>query len=448
MDVIKKSALEQQVDRVRAQLNRFLRAQTLSGAVLLVALAAALLMVNGGWGERFRQIQEAAVAVQLGPWQLSGNLLGWVNDGLIAIFFFLVGLEIKREFLAGELQGQQRRRLVIVAAIGGMLLPATIYAGVNLFSPQGVSKGWGIPMATDTALSIGLLAALRGRIPRVLTALLVGLAIVDDIGAILVVAFFYTESLIWSGLGIAAVTFVLLLGANYAGLRHPLIYLGGAVVLWLSIHHGGIHSSVAGAVAAVTVPARPRLEMGRFAQSLLRLYRHVRRRVGHSDVLADQEEHEELREIEAQALRATTPLRRWEDSLGLPVALVVLPAFVFLNGGIRIDEEAFAALWGDPVAIGVILGLVLGKPLGILAAAYLASRTGFAPLPTEMGWKHLLGLGMVAGIGFTMSTFIAGLALSDAELATAKLAILTGSMIAATGGLLVLLRTGDHQPDG
>ena len=441
MDVVRKSTLEEQVDRVREPVSRFVRAQTFSSALLLLALAAALVMVNGGWEEPYRLVQNAAVAVQLGPWQLSGNLLGWVNDGLIAVFFFLVGLEIKREFLAGELQEAQRRRLVLIAALGGMVVPASLYSVINALGDDGVVRGWGIPMATDTALAIGVLAMLRSRVPQVLTALLVGLAIVDDIGAVLVIAFFYTENLVWSAVGFSVATFLALLLANYAGLRHPGIYLTGALVLWLSVHHAGIHASIAGVVAALTAPARPRLEMGRFARSLRRLQQQVRDRVGHSDVLADQAEHEAVREIEAQALRAMTPLRRWEDSLSLPVALLILPAFAFLNGGIRIDSASLVALWGDPVALGIMVGLVAGKPLGIVGAAALGTRLGLAVLPSGMKFGHLLGLGMVAGIGFTMSTFLAGLALSESELESAKLAILIGSAIAATGGSLFLVTT-------
>jgi NhaA family Na+:H+ antiporter len=441
VEAIAKSALEHRFDRLREPFKQFLRTQRVASGLLLLSLAAALLMVNGGWKETYQQIQQLTVAVQLGSYHLSGNLLGWVDDGLITIFFFLIGLEIKRELLAGELQQRERRSLLIAAALGGMAAPAAIYAVINAAGEQGVIQGWGIPMATDTALAIGVLAMLRDRLPAGLTGLLVGLAIVDDIGAVLVIAFFYTSELSWLSLGVAAAAFLVLLLGNYAGLRHPLFYLIGGMVLWLSVHHGGIHASIAGVVAALTVPARPRTALGRLELSLRRLRRRLRGQAKRSrDVLADAEQHAQIAAVEREARRATTPLRRWEDALDLPVALFILPAFVFLNAGIEIDTEALRNLTVEPVSLGIVAGLVAGKPLGIMGAAFLATRLGVSALPAGIGWRHLLGLGLVAGIGFTMSTFIANLAMASEVEGTgsAKLAILAGSLTAGTAGLLVL----------
>ncbi len=439
MHEVAKSALEHYVDRLREPFRQFLRTQRVASGLLLSALLAALFMVNAGWTDTYREIQQLTVAVQLGSYQLSGNLLGWVDDGLIALFFFLIGLEIKRELIAGALQDKARRRLLIATALGGMAVPAVLYAVINAVSGQGIPRGWGIPMATDTALAIGVLALLRSRVPPGLTGLLVGLAIVDDIGAVLVIACFYTATVAWPALGVATVAFLVLMVANYAGLRHPLLYLIGGVVLWLSVHDAGIHASIAGVLTAFTVPARPRLELGRFARSLRRFHRRLRGRAGRSDVLADAARHAEVAAVERHARRATTPLRRWEDALDLPVALFILPAFVFLNSGLSIDADALRKLAVDPVALGIMAGLVAGKPMGILGAFFLATRLGVAGLPAGIGWRHLLGLGLVGGIGFTMSTFIANLALvSEGETASAKLAILVGSVAAGTAGLLVL----------
>jgi NhaA family Na+:H+ antiporter len=436
---MEKSILEHKMDLLREPFKQFLRTQRLASGLLVVSLVAALILVNAGWEESYRHWQELTLAVQFGSYHLAGNLLGWVDDGLIAIFFFLIGLEIKRELIAGELQDRGRRTLLVAAALGGMVVPAAIYAAINGFAAQGVLNGWGIPMATDTALAIGVLALLRSRLPAALTGILVGLAIVDDIGAVLVIAFFYTGDLAWGALGVAALAFAILLLANYAGLRHPLIYLTGAAVLWLSIHHGGIHASIAGVLAALTVPARPRVGIGRLTNALRTFHRGLRERAGKVDVLAEAETHAQVAEIERHARRATTPLRRWEQGLQLPVALFILPAFVFLNGGIAINPESLGKLTTDPVAWGIIAGLVLGKPLGITAASLVATRLGAATLPAGIGWTHLLGLGMVAGVGFTMSTFIANLALAETEqTAVAKLAILFASLLAGTAGLVLL----------
>ncbi len=440
MESIEKSPIEHKLDRVREPFGQFLRTQTFASALLLSSLVAALLMINIGWEDAYRQIQEFTFAVQVGDWRISGNLLGWMNDGLIAVFFFLIGLEIKREFLVGELRHRERRLLLFAGALGGMSLPAAIYLLVNAYAADGATHGWAVPMATDTALAIGIMAMLRNRIPASLTALLVGLAIVDDIGAVLVIALFYTESLAWLPLVIALLVLGLLVFANYAGLRHPLLYLGGALALWISVHAGGVHASIAGVLAAMTVPARPRLEGRRLAQSVRRLYRNMRDRLGRSNVLADDDQHDGIRALESEARRATTPLRRWEDDLELPVALLILPGFAFLNGGIPVSLTALGDLWSSPIALGVVAGLVVGKPLGIIAALFLITHSGAAKLPQAVQWRHLWGMGLVAGIGFTMSTFIGHLAFrGDAEsVELAKLAILLASLLAGVLGFLVL----------
>ena len=441
--VIAKPALEQRFDRIRKPFRKFLRTQTLSSGLLLSGLVAALVMVNAGWQETYRGIQSLPLGFRCGKWEIAGSLLGWVNDGLIVVFFFLIGLEIKREFLVGELRQKERRLLLLAAALGGMVLPAAIYLGVNSASPIGVIRGWGIPMATDTALAIGVLATLRHRTPRSLASFLVGLAIVDDIGAVLVITVFYTTSLSWFALGVAASAMAALIVVNRAGFGHPLWYFSGAVTLWISLHEGGIHASTAGVLAALTVPARPRVKSRRLARSARRVYRRLRGDKRDRDVLADGARHAQIRAVERAARNATTPLRRWEDSLALPVALLILPAFAFLNGGIHIDGDVLRRVWVDPVALGIVLGLVVGKPAGILGAAWVAVRTGIAVLPDAIRWRHICGLGLVAGIGFTMSTFIGNLAFagSDHDIGLAKLAILEGSLLAGALGFVVLWRS-------
>lgn len=446
MDVVEKSILERRLDEMRKPFKLFLRAQTFASALLLVGLAAALGMVNNGWQDAYAAIQALPILLRFGPFRLEGNLLGWVNDGLIAVFFFLIGLEIKRELIAGELRNRGRRNLLLAAAMGGMAVPAGLYAAINALGTGGAPHGWGVPMATDTALAIGVLALLGKRIPSSLTAVLVGLAIVDDIGAMLIIAVFYTEQLEWSGLALAGVTLIVLLAGNRAGVRAAAFYLTGTLVLWLAIHHGGIHASFAGVVGAFTVPARPRKTTGWLARRLGTISQRIGQRRGSSDVLANASEHVDIRNLEIAARRATTPLRRWEESLELPVALIILPAFAFLNGGILIDVQALQQVVAQPVPLGIIAGLLVGKPLGISVGAMLAVRLGAADLPADLSWRHLLGLGMVAGIGFTMSTFIGNLAFgsSGADIDLAKLAILLASCIAGVLGVAILLRTSTH----
>jgi Na+:H+ antiporter, NhaA family len=278
-------------------------------------------------------------------------------------------------------------------------------------------------MATDTALAVGVLALAGPLLPRALTAFLVGLAIVDDMGAVLVIALFYTPSVHPQVLGLA----------GYAGLRHPLIYAAGTLGLWLGMHLSGIHASVAGILAAATVPARPRIPHQGLARRLGRLARPA-------DVLANEEQHRALEDIEREAHQARTPLRSWEHSLQLPVGLLILPLFAFLNACVSLEPERLARLLDDPVALGVLLGLVVGKPAGICGACWLAVRAGLARLPEGMDGRSLAGIGLLAGIGFTMATFIANLGLGGVpeRLETAKLAILCASASALAGALLLL----------
>ncbi|MFZ0789416.1 MAG: Na+/H+ antiporter NhaA [Chromatiaceae bacterium] len=438
MSPLQKTFLERRLDLLRGPFTEFVRTQAAASGLLLLSLALALGLVNAGAMEVYESIQTFPIGVRLGDWQLVGNLLGWVNDGLIAVFFFLIGLEIKRELLAGELRSAATRRLVVAAALGGMVLPAVIYTLVNVPHPAGEPIGWGIPMATDTALAVGVLALAGSLVPRALTAFLVGLAIVDDMGAVLVIALFYTQSVQPQVLWLSLLLLGVLGFAGYAGVRHPLIYAAGTLGLWLGMHLSGIHASVAGILAAVTVPARPRMLRHGRARRLRRLTR--RRLTPQADVLADEEQHRALEDIEREARQARTPLRSWEHSLQLPVGLLILPLFAFLNAGVSLEPERLTRLLDDPVALGVLLGLLVGKPAGICGACWLAARAGFVRLPEWMDRRSLAGIGLLAAIGFTMSTFIANLGLGGVpeRLETAKLAILCASVAAGTGALLLL----------
>lgn len=444
MNVMHKTFLERRLDLLRGPFTEFLRTQATASVLLLLSLALALFLVNAGEQEAYAALQAFPLGVRFGEWQIAGNLMGWMNDGLIAIFFFLIGLEIKREILVGELRDPVNRRLVIMAALGGMILPALIYAVINTLHAAGEPRGWAIPMTTDTALAVGVLALAGARLPPMLTTFLIGLAIVDDIGAVLVITLFYTESFQPQPLGLCLLLLVALAFANYAGLRHPMIYALGALGLWIGLHLSGIHASIAGILAAATVPARPRIPARRLV--------HLLKRVGAArldrnvDVLADERPHQLLKNIEWQARDASSPLRSWEYGLQLPVGLFILPLFAFLNAGVVIEPVRLMQLLQDPVALGILFGLVLGKPAGIWAACWLAARMGLAHLPEGTNVRSLAGIGLLAGIGFTMSTFIANLGLGEdpERLELAKLAILFASAIAGAGSLLLLHQRRQH----
>ena len=435
-----KPNLEKQVDRLREPFFAFIGAQTTASALLLIALLAALAFANSPYADELEAIQHFSLRLGFGDQTFEWSLVHLVNDGLIALFFFLIGLEVKREFIAGELRDAERVGLLFCAAVGGMVVPAAFYLATNIGSAEGVVKGWGIPMATDTAIAIGVLAALAARVPKSVVAFLVGVAIIDDIGAILVIAFAYTEQLAWGAVATAGLLLLLLLVLNRAGVRHPLLYGAAGVALWIAIVQSGIHASIAGVIVAIAVPARPRIRPGKLKREVKSVVSSVDGEADDLHVLGETETHQRITQVEKLAQEATTPLRRWEDGLELPVALLVLPLFVFLNAGVEVNNTALNGLVIDPVAVGVIAGLVLGKPLGILAGIWLGERIGIAKRPDELSHRRLLGIGLLAGVGFTMSTFIAHLALASgsATLASAKLAILAASFIAAVSGFLVL----------
>ncbi len=443
-----KPELEKRVDRLRGPFSSFIQAQTTASAFLLLALIAALLVANSGYAHELTAIRHLSLRIGVGDRDFEWSLLHLVNDGLIALFFFLIGLEIKRELVAGELQDRMRVGLLLSAAIGGMVFPAGLYLAINATFEGGMVSGWGIPMATDTAIAIGVLATLGARIPKSLVAFLVGVAILDDIGAILVIAFVYTESLSWSAMAMAGVLVLCLLMLNRAGFRHPYVYAFIGVGLWAAIVKSGIHASIAGVIVAATVPARPRIKPATLTHEVKSTVSDMDPSVHHTEVLADQKIHQQIVEVEKLAQEATTPLRRWEESLELPVFLLVLPLFAFLNAGVVIDASELNSLLAEPVTLGIIIGLLVGKPLGILTGVWLGTRLGLAILPDDISRRNLLGVGLLSGVGFTMSTFIAHLAFepSSATLESAKLAIVIVSAIAAVIAYVVL-RFASNQPD-
>ena len=369
---------------------RFFRTETLGGLILLGFGLAALAIANSPLSSAYNHLWEIPLTLGIVPRELSLSLHDWINDGLMAVFFLMVGLEIKRELLAGELSSAQQAALPIACAIGGMVVPALIYLIFNLRGPG--SHGWGIPMATDIAFALGALNLIAPQAPVGAKVLLTAVAIVDDMGSVLVIALFYSHGIVWSALGGAAMTLLVLIGLNLIGIRHLWPYLLGGVVLWCFVHGSGIHATIAGVALAFTIPA-------------------------------------------GSSGGVSSPLLRLEHSLHNFSAFVVMPLFAFANAGVKID----LSLQHGEIGFGILAGLLLGKPLGIMMAALIAVKTGVARLPQAVNWGSLLGYGFLAGIGFTMSLFIAMLAFDDMALVNAaKRGIIVGSLLAGLAGALML----------
>jgi NhaA family Na+:H+ antiporter len=349
-------------------------------------------------------------------------------------------MEIKREFLAGELSDWRRAVPVGVAAGGGMLAPALLYLAATWPAPE-LTRGWGIPMATDAAFAIGLLTLMRKRIPASLITFVTALAIIDDLGAIVVIALFYSEHLHATYLGWAGGGVAVLLMANVLGVRSPYIYLLGGVCIWYALHHSGIHPTIAGILVAVTVPARPARDPDWFIARVRALIRHFEGRArNQGDMLEEDTQHELAENVADSARKATTPLQRWENFIEHPVYFVVMPSFALANAGIRIDSATLQAWADSPLSVGIGAGLIGGKVLGIAGATWLAVRLGVGEWPRDAGFRHVVGVALLAGIGFTMSIFIAGLTFpeSSAEYDVAMISILLTSLIAALAGLVWL----------
>jgi len=426
------------IERALGPFQEFARRESSSGLLLLACTVAALAWANSPWAAAYVHLWEIPVTLGAGRFAIRETLHHWINDGLMAVFFLLVGLEIKREVLVGELASFRRATLPLAAALGGMLIPALLYRAVNGSGPG--ASGWGIPMATDIAFALGVLALLGPRVPLALKVFLAALAIVDDIGAVLVIAFFYTADLSVNALAWAGVVFAGLLACNAAGVRHPAAYSLLGVVLWVAFLESGVHATVAGVLLAFTIPARTRIDAGEFlARSRRALDEFAAAGVADADVMTSKAHQEAILAMETAAEAAQAPLQKLEDKLHGIVAFGIMPLFALANAGIPLTGGGRAL--SSPVALGVLLGLVLGKPLGVTLFAWLATRIGVAERPAEVSWSMLHGAGWLAGIGFTMSLFIGGLAFDEVALLTqAKLGVLAASLTAGTVGWFLIRR--------
>jgi len=431
------------IDRITAPLQRFLDLEASSTVLLLAATVAALAWANSPWAASYDALLHVPLAVRLGPWQLELSLHHFVNDALMGLFFFVVGLEIKRELAIGELSSLARALLPVIAAAGGMVVPAGIYAALHLDGHA--LHGWGIPMATDIAFAVAALSVFAARVPSGLKIFLLALAIADDIGAVTVIALFYTEELSVAWLAASAAGLAFTWGLNVAGVRAYSVYflVGGAV--WLATYHSGVHATIAAVVLGFLTPARPLdpLPARRgFVASAMRLLERA------GDLIEGEGDHEGhlrhrlARQVSRAARSTLSPLDELTNLLHPWVAFFVMPLFALCNAGVAIDASTLAEPVPQRVALGVALGLVVGKPVGITLFTWLAVRLGLAELPRGVGWSQVVATGCLAGIGFTVALFVASLAFATPSyVAGAKVGILAGSALATALGVFLLHRT-------
>ena len=417
-------------------LQRFLHTEIASGVALLVAAVIALVWANSPWSHVYTQIWETPLTLRLGGLELSEDLRHWVNDLLMALFFFVAGLEIKRELTHGDLRDPRTALLPVACAFGGMVIPALLYVALNVGGPD--VAGWGIPMATDIAFALGVLALVGDRAPAGLRLFLLTLAIVDDIGAILVIAVFYSSGVSGTWLTVAAATVIAVVAMDRLHIRALVPYIVAAGVLWLAVYSSGVHATIAGVILGLLTPASPFHPPERVTDPMDAELESVRALP--PDGRADENEQSSLMEVARLAYESISPLTRLEAALHPWSAFVVLPLFALTNAGVTLSAQTLRDSLGNPVALGVVLGLVVGKPLGIVGAALIAVGSRRARLPTGVGWAQLVGVAVIAGVGFTVSIFIAGLAFSSAETADmAKVGILLASLVAGLIGTAVLI---------
>jgi NhaA family Na+:H+ antiporter len=408
-------------------------------------MLVALVWANSPWSASYASLWQTQVNVSVGSFQIDKPLLLWINDGLMAVFFFVVGLEIKRELLVGELSSLRQALFPIAAALGGMFVPAAFFLMLNANGPG--EGGWGIPMATDIAFALGILALLGKRAPLSLKIFLTAVAIVDDIGAVLVIALFYTEKIVWASLAAAAVIFVALLILNRMGVRKPLPYALLGIALWVAFLKSGVHATVAGVLLAMTIPASTIIDRKGFLErARCYLDRFEEEGIRNGSSFTTKKQRALLQGIEDCTQGVEAPLQRLEHALHPWVAFFIMPVFALANAGVDLRTDILAALL-NPITLGIILGLVVGKQIGITFMAWLVTRIGLSRKINGVTWKQIYGASMLAGIGFTMSLFISNLAFSDpVMLSNAKVGILVASFISAGLGWIVLSRNGNPSP--
>jgi Na+:H+ antiporter, NhaA family len=430
---------EKAFGKIATPFEEFIHRQTTTGLILMVTTVIALVLANSGFAGIYEAIINSYASISVGSWSINMSLHHWVNDGLMAFFFFVVGLELKREILVGELARPRQAALPIAAALGGMVVPALFYVLINRDGAG--ASGWGIPMATDIAFAIGVLVLLAKRVPPALITFLVALAIVDDLGAVLVIAIFYTDDIAGSWLLAASLMFGLLLVLNQVGVVKILPYFLVALLLWYALLQSGVHATLAGVLGAFAVPARPKYDPDLFSKHVKRLLAHFDASYkSNNNILLNENLQVAVQTLEHGIRSVQPPLQRLEHMWHLPVAILVMPVFALFNAGIPLNLQTFNEALVHPVAIGVAVGLIGGKCIGIAGSVLIALKLGIGELPGGTSFMHILGVSFLAGIGFTMATFIAelGFANDEENLLMAKMGILLSSLVAGVIGTIWL----------
>lgn len=429
---------EKAFNKISTPFENFLHAQITTGLVLIFMTVVALILANSPLNEIYKHFLHINIDFNVGEWKLSHTIHHWINDGLMAIFFFMVGLEIKREVLVGELSSIKVAILPILSAIGGMILPALIYLAIN-YGGDG-ANGWGIPMATDIAFAISILILLRNRVSPALVTFLVALAIVDDLGAVLVIAIFYTDQIYILPLSLAILSFLIMVSFNRFGIHTILPYFIVGLIMWFFMLESGIHATIAGVIAAMTIPSRPKLTPIHFTS-------HTKNLLDEYDnypIATDNTMHENqkaiLLNIKDTIDAVGSPSAKLEHELHLPVSLIVIPLFALANAGVSIDFASIGDTIITPISMGIIAGLIVGKIVGIAGVAYIAVKLKIARLPDGSSMSQIFGVSILGGIGFTMSIFVADLAFlsNEALIFQSKVGILSASLFAGIFGFLWL----------
>jgi NhaA family Na+:H+ antiporter len=415
----------------------FINKTTTSGIVLFSSALVALILANSPFSKEYLHFWETNFSIGFGEYILTKSLHHWINDGLMAVFFFVVGLELKREIVGGELSQPKNAILPIVAALGGMIFPALIYFMFN--SSGEASNGWGIPMATDIAFALGVLYLLGDKVPLPAKIFLTVLAIADDIGAVLVIAFFYTSTIDFNSLLVGAICMSILIFGNIIGVRNTLFYgIIGICGLWLAFLMSGIHATIAAVLAAFTIPVNPKITEKQFLTKLDSLYNRFKKAEPNDNPTVTSEQLHILEEIRGYSKKALTPLQRLEHRMHPLVAFIIMPIFALCNAGVEINSSIFDNGMSR-VTLGIIFGLIFGKLIGIIGCTWLFTKLKWASLPDGLNFKHIIGVGFLASIGFTMSLFITELAFTDVQLITeAKFGVLIASFFASIVGFMVM----------
>ena len=435
-------------------LDDFIHQETSSGILLMICAVSAIVIANSPLFPMYDKILHTQVSIGFGNMALTYSLHHWINDGLMVLFFFVVGLEVKREVLIGELSSIRQAILPISAAIGGLIIPALCYFVFN--SSGDASRGWGIPMATDIAFALGVIALLGNRVPKALVPFLLALAIVDDLGAVLIIAVFYTETIHMGALLMAGCCFGALVVINLAGVRRTLPYAIFGILMWIAMTKSGVHATLAGVLTAFTIPSTSSCDATIFAQRMTLLVRDFMNQISVQEVkyselniLRNSRKQLILSAFEDSIQKMESPLQRMENSLHVWVSFLIVPVFALANAGIPISFSELGTTLQHPVTLGVMFGLVAGKTIGVFSLSWIVVATGFGKLPEGCQLKHIAGVAILAGLGFTMSIFIGSLAFANQPelLLNAKIGIVVASIVAGTVGYVWLLKTSDNNVD-